>query len=165
METLLQKIYNELKYLKKVNNQTHFGTLLGYEKSYTSTLLSSVKPLTPDLKERLVKVFGISARWLNNYTDKSDAKGMLSAETDILEDPTGGTVIIDEDGVHSQPHKIEGDNMNMLNKLIEAQMNYSLAAKDQAVAAKDTAKSNLLLTEMLYSRYNEGGNLKNAVGM
>lgn len=66
METLLQKIYDNLKYLKKVKNQTDFGAKLGYGKSYTSTLLKSVAPLHAELADSLRKVFGISAEWLDS---------------------------------------------------------------------------------------------------
>lgn len=64
MEAVVGNVYNELKYLKKVKNQTDFADQLGLGKSYVSTLISSVKPPVREVCEKLQTKFGISATWL-----------------------------------------------------------------------------------------------------
>lgn len=57
-----------------------------------------------------------------------------------------------------EPEQNEGNNMTMLQALIQSN-------RDQAQAVRDMAKAHLILSELLQSRYGEDGELKKASGM
>jgi plasmid maintenance system antidote protein VapI len=155
MDALVGNIYNELKYLKKVKNQTDFAQQLGLGKSYVSTLIASSKPPIREICEKLQSKFGISAVWLatngNSGTDMFGNVKRVDVQNIVAEEPSTYTAA-------QKTHKNEGDiDMDMLYSLIQTQHDYAIAAKDNAAAAKDTARANLILTELLQSTYGEHG--------
>lgn len=81
MESLLRKVFDELKHLKKVKNQTDFGNKMDYGKSYVSLLFQQDPPVSELVKKKLVNVFGISKNWL-------DTEG--KCDTDIFGNPLNG---------------------------------------------------------------------------
>lgn len=77
MKTLLRNVYDELKYLGKVKNQTDFADKLGYNKSFMSVMLAR-NTLVDAMPAKLSRVFGISRDWLDNYGPESDVKQMFA---------------------------------------------------------------------------------------
>jgi transcriptional regulator with XRE-family HTH domain len=117
METLLGKIYRELRYRKKVRNQTDFGDKLGYNKGYISTILKSAQPPSAELCNKLEKVFGVSRKWI-----LADGEGSI----DMFGSPV-------EVGGEVQPidRAVETENLNTLIRVISEQ---SASVRDSAAA-------------------------------
>lgn len=65
-KSLVQWVYDELKYKGTVTNQTDFSERIGVTTSYVSKLLKSTEPLPVKIREQLVDQFGISRVWLQS---------------------------------------------------------------------------------------------------
>ena len=157
MKATLRTVYNALKYANKIQTQTDFGDKLGWKKSFTSTMLA--KPaISEDVKTKLCSVFGVSRAWL-------DSEGEIGQDPFAEYATDGGHTKTTDGSLNSNTRKTEGDiDMNLLQSLIAAQQDCASAMKDQAAAAKDQARANLILTELLQSRFVEDGAAKKASG-
>lgn len=90
METMLQAIYEELKYLKLVKNQTDFGEQLGFKKAYTSTLLKQADvPL--HIYKKLLEVYNVDPDWIKHYGDAGYEKVRFKQNAAQRTEPTKNT--------------------------------------------------------------------------
>lgn len=55
----LVKAFEQLRFEKKIKNQTDFADMLGYNKSHISELMNGKKPITKEFANELLNKFGI----------------------------------------------------------------------------------------------------------
>lgn len=80
MKTLLQKVFDELKYMDVVKNQSDFGEKMGYTKSYTSTLIKMGANLPNTVQNKLHKTYNISLEFLASGGNGSMFEGKTNKE-------------------------------------------------------------------------------------
>lgn len=116
MEPLVQQVYNELKYLNKIANQTDFANKLGYGKSYVSTLLRSVRPLHAEVQRKLGEVFGVSVEWMasNGHAGTMFANAQERDRRDkeaISQSPNTNYTLMTDQLMHMLQQCIENNTM------------------------------------------------------
>lgn len=176
MKDRLKAIYNKLKKMNAVSTQSEFSEKLGYRNTYMSAFMNGHEDISDKLIAKLESVFRVNQKYIRTgegsmfITPNTNNLGHNQDEKAESFEPSEQSNV-NEMLLTSLPPINQGDaNMNTLLSMQRTQENYSIAevnrseaAKNQSEAAKVTAKTQLILAELLQLRFGEDG-LKKAVG-
>ncbi len=85
---MFKAVYEELRYLKKVRNQSDFAEKLGYGKSYVSDLMADNEELPKKVQKKLTEVFEVQPQYFVSR-NKNDMFP-LEDNTSIVSEPEIG---------------------------------------------------------------------------
>lgn len=120
-KTLLQQVYDELKYKSQVKNQTDFAAQLGYDNAYVSRLIKSKEPLPFKFQSLLHDKFSFNKKWLTTNGKEGE---MFNEQAQ-------------SNGAHVAENIGDGDTLNRLMRILEQmQTNATLSVQVNKIKAE-----------------------------
>lgn len=157
-------VANSKKTIAEVQKELNIsnGTLYNYYES--EQLAQDVKEMISRWAKRsVVVIFGDNSKIQKDSAHTNNIPHFQEQKAEKEESINSNDSLMD--GVNLQPPISQGGNdMNTLQSMQRTQENYSIAEKNRSEAAKDTAKTQLILAELLQLKFGEDG-LKKAAGM